>query len=498
MISYIKKYWNEKPLTLIVFIAIFVRMFSVIFSKGFGMHDDHFLVVEIAKAWADGVDSNNWLPGTIENTGPSGHSFFYTGLHYILFCILKFIGITDPQNLMFFVRLIHAIFSLIVVICGYKIAERIHNINSAKTVGILLATLWFMPFLSVRTLVEVACIPFLMISTWMIIKDDKNKWYYLIAGISAGLAMSIRYQSFLFVFGIFLAIFINKRWIESIIFGLFVVISFSLTQIIVDMKLWGYPFAEFLTYVQYNIDNAYNYLTNSWYSYILLILGIIIPPIGFFIFFGFFRMWRKHLILFLPAFIFLAFHSYFPNKQERFILPIIPFVITLGIVGWNQFKDKSNFWMKRKKLLKGFWIFFWALNIILLPIISTMYSKKARVESMIYLSKYKNIKLILTEDSNSENFLMPPLFYLNQWLSTTALTKANYSEKAKYSIDSKDNCPRFVLFFDEKNLTKRVDSLRFCFPQITYETTIHPSFVDEILFKLNHRNTNQTIIIYKI
>ena len=82
----IKRIWNEKPLTLLLFTAFFVRLLSVIFSKGYGMHDDHFLVIEAAKSWADGYDYNNWLP-TANSAAPtpSGHSFFYSGLHFFLF-----------------------------------------------------------------------------------------------------------------------------------------------------------------------------------------------------------------------------------------------------------------------------------------------------------------------------------------------------------------------------------------------------------------------------
>jgi hypothetical protein len=128
-----------------------------------------------------------------------------------------------------------------------------------------------------------------------------------------------------------------------------------------------------------------------------------------------------------------------------------------------------------------------------------MYSKKARVESMVYLSKYENINRILLEDSNSEKFIMPPLFYLNQWVGYYSVTKSNYLDSLKkvLSKEPQENYPKFILFFDQKNLTKRLDSLKTVFPNLAYETTINPGFVDDILYRLNPRNTNQTIIIYK-
>ena len=109
----IKKMWEDKPLLLILLVGGFFRILSVIFSKGYGMHDDHFLVIEAAGSWANGFDYNDWLPnGRFVHPVPSGHSFFYCGLHYFLFRFLKFIGLNDPQGEMYVVRFLHAVLSL--------------------------------------------------------------------------------------------------------------------------------------------------------------------------------------------------------------------------------------------------------------------------------------------------------------------------------------------------------------------------------------------------
>mgnify|MGYP000730876582 FL=1 len=69
----------------IIFSAIAIRLIAVIFSQGYGMHDDHFLIIEASSSWVAGNDYNNWLPWTEGNTGPDGHSFSYVGLNYIYF-----------------------------------------------------------------------------------------------------------------------------------------------------------------------------------------------------------------------------------------------------------------------------------------------------------------------------------------------------------------------------------------------------------------------------
>jgi len=326
----IKRIWNEKPLAFILFTAFFVRLLSVIFSKGYGMHDDHFLVIEASKSWADGFDYNYWLPDKDKpQQTPSGHSFFYSGIHYFLFLFFKLIGITGAQSQMYVIRLLHALLSLVTVYCGYKITAKVAGEKQAKMVGLLLAFFWMMPFMSVRNLVEFVCIVPLMYATWIIIKheDEKRISPYIWAGVFLGIAFSIRFQTVMFAGGIGLALLILKRIREAIAVGVAFLAIAASTQGITDYFIWGQPFIEFQEYVRYNIENAQAYIIQRWYMYLLLIGGVLLPPISLFLFFGFLRSWKKQLLLFLPAFIFLVFHSYFPIKQERFFFPLLPFTL---------------------------------------------------------------------------------------------------------------------------------------------------------------------------
>ncbi|MBI4932100.1 MAG: glycosyltransferase family 39 protein [Bacteroidetes bacterium] len=496
--------WEEKPLRLILFSAVFFRLLAVIFSKGYGMHDDHFLVIESAQSWVDNFDYNNWLPSSSSSPQPSGHSWFYCGLHYFLFKGLQVIGIYDPQIKMYIVRLLHALLSLITVILGYRIAQLVSDKHSARMAGILLAVYWFFPNASVRNLVEVACIPFLMISTWMLVRPSRMNFFlhFFLAGIIAGIAFSIRFQSILFVGGLGLALLFQKKWKETVFFGIGALICMASLQGIIDEVIWGHPFMEFKEYVRYNIENAETYFVQQWYMYFGLLLGLLIPPISLFLLFGFFRSWKKHLLLFLPGFIFLAFHCYFPNKQERFILPIIPFVIILGVIGWNDFVKKSEFWNNRKKLLRACWIFFLTLNLLPLLVVSVAYSKKSRVEAMVYLSTKKDFNRLLVEESFRDEFTMPPFFYLRKWYRDGYVQGVT----SVYTIDSLCACiqknssmrPNYVIFFDEENLDNRIKKFKTCFPNIKYETTAESGFLDKLLFWLNPINRNYDAYIYKI
>ena len=498
----LKKYWQEKPLTCIIFLALILRLIAVIFSKGYGMHDDHFLVIEPSQSWVDGKDYNNWLPWSTPNAQPSGHSFFYVGIHYLIFLFFKVIGFTDAQGKMYFIRLLHALLSLVTIYASYKITEKLSNKKTANQVGLMLAGLWFMPFLSVRNLVEVVCIPFMMYALWIIVDDQRKNTLVKIflAGIIIGLGISVRFQTIIFAGGIGLALIFLNRWRDFIYYSAGVLISVMLIQGGIDKFMWGRPFAEMHEYIRYNLANEYSYYVGSWYNYILLILGILIPPVSFFLFFGFFRTWKKHLIIFLPVFLFLAFHSYFPNKQERFILPIVPFIVMLGMIGWNEYLEKSIFWKNRTSLLKSCWIFFTVINFLLLPIITVTYTKKSYVEAMCYLSKYK-IKYLIIEDSNRSSVQMLPYYYASQWPHYFEFSSESKKKTLKKFIDKFENDSiskqAFIIFYNEDNLSKRVDSIKTILPNLKRDTVIQPGFIDKVMHWLNPINKNQIIYIYK-
>lgn len=496
----IVRFYATNPLLTILVIGFLIRMVAVVFSKGYAMMDDHYLIIEQSQQWVDNYDENKWLP-QYGATTPSGHSLFYVGIHYIILLILKYIGIYDAQVKMFIIRFIHALWSLMIVYFGYKIVERLSDSYKAKIAGWLLALLWLFPFLSVRQLVEYACIPFIFWSLWLIISEDKFHFKtFLISGFIGALGVSVRFQISLILVGIVIALLIKKEYKAAVSYSLGTIISFCLVQGLVDFIIWKRPFAEFLEYAKYNIENRYNYFRGNWYNYILLVLGLLLPPVSFMLSWGIVKSFKSYLLFSLPIVIFMLFHMYFPNRQERFILPILPLIIVQGVMGWFDFIEKSEYWKKHTKLHINLWKVFIILNIILLIPLTLTYTKRSYVEAMTYL-KNKPLTNFVIDDKNHESNPIVPRFYLQKWIKyyyVSELHPVKKLEKIKnYLVEHNKPLPNYILFFEEENLSQRVDSIKTVFPDIVLDTIVYPGFVDRVMHFLNKRNKNQTIVIYR-
>jgi hypothetical protein len=490
----LRNYFAENPLKSMLWVAFLLRMIAVVFAKGFGMFDDHFLIIESSQSWVDGADYNNWLPWNQVNPYPTGHSLFYSGIHYILFSIMKFIGIENPDIKMFIVRFLHAIYSLLIISLTYKITLKLSNPKSANIVGWLLVFAWFMPWLSVRNLVEIVSIPPMLAGVWLIIRNDNHDFKkYFWAGFIIAISFSIRFQAILFIGGVGLVLLFKRPIKWAFVFGLGALVSIFVIQGGIDMFIWHRPFAEFQSYVEYNLSHSGEYPNGAWYNYILLLVAFFVPPYGLMLLAGFLKPKKEWMLLFVPTLVFFAFHSYFPNKQERFIFPILPMYLSLAIMGWNSLLDgklNNKFW---KRFTQISFAFFLIVNFIVLPYITTSYYKRSRVEAMLYFYGKKELKSIAIDGTNKNGAQLLPRFYSgNNW---DAKFRELNSIKSYSNININDSI-EYVLFFAQDDLQQRINKVEERIGPIHKEFVALPSSMDRLLQKMNPHNANDTIFIY--
>ncbi len=514
------------PLHTIMVAAFVARLLAVFFAPGYMMHDDHFLTIEPAASWADGKNFNNWLPGIgNSNAHPEPISFFYLGFLYVFFRAFHFFGIENPETQMVLIRLIHAAYSLLTIYFSYKITERVSNKKNAIQVGWLLAFIAILPNFSVRNLVELVCMPPLLAGIWLIIRhvplhafrlgpielqapvvneEKKTPWLMLLlAAFIMGLAVGVRFQTGLFVAMVGAVLLIQHSFLAAFLFGLVSFFAFFITQID-DVLLWGgQPFQHLQGYFEYNKKNALNY-PGSPLAYLSFISIFILPPVSVFLTIGFFKQWRKLSIIVIPTLAFLLFHILYPNKQERFILPALPFFVMAGVVGWNKLLEKKKFgaWHTWS------WRFFWTLNSVAMLVLCFTFSKQSRVESMTYLHDRGDCNNFILEFTHSETGAMMPQFYSGNWTTYYYFKKGDSVEgilrNAEHEAEITANAlmpralPNYILFYDDVMLDERVAKMKSYYPTLLYCSTIESGWFDGLLHRLNPKNTLEKIQVYTI
>jgi hypothetical protein len=357
-----------KWLRRVLLAAAVVRLIAAVFSEGYIMSDDHFLAVEPVSSWVHGENYHNWYPNAYNETDhaqPFSYAYYFLNFVILKFCAL--IGIANPFIQAFVLRLVHAALSLWGVYLFVKLAERL-----ISSVTWRMYAIWFWVFggvvtvFSVHQLVETACIPFVLLAYLYVLKyfERERMSAIIIASLAFSVSVGMRYQLVFFplTFGLYLLW--KRKWSGAVLFGIFFTLGFALTQID-NLLFWHKPiYQHLLDYQSYNATHFADYPSNV-FSYFALISYYIFPVVtGVFIY----CILRKKvapqvlsegpaegalqglsegsakgalqgpaegasqvICIFLGTVLFIGFHLLFPNRQERFLLPAVPFVLLLMI-----------------------------------------------------------------------------------------------------------------------------------------------------------------------
>jgi hypothetical protein len=260
-------------------------------------------------------------------------------------------------------RLAHAALSLWGVYLFVKLAERL-----IASVQWRMYAIWFWVFggvvtvFSVHQLVETACIPFVLLAYLYVLKyfERERMGTLIIAALAFSFSVGMRYQLVFFPLTLGLYLLWKRKWSGAMLFGIFFTLGFALTQID-NLLFWHKPiYQHLLDYQSYNATHFSDYPSNV-FSYFALISYYIFPVVtGVFIY----AVLKKKVALqgsskgalqglsegsakgalqgsaegasqviciFLGTVVFIGFHLLFPNRQERFLLPVVPFVLLLMI-----------------------------------------------------------------------------------------------------------------------------------------------------------------------
>lgn len=501
-IKKMKKYLDNLNLSQVLGIALIVRLIAAIFSQGWGMHDDHYLVVEVAGAWAKGVDVANWFVSDF-SVNTSGRSIFYPGIHYAIFSFLKSIGLESPTGQMYIVRIIHALYSLLVVFYGYKLTLlAVDNKKIAIRVALILSLLWCMPWISIRTFAEFVSVPPMMGASYLTLKAIKEKnirwWTFIKVGILLSIAFSIRYQSGAFSIGFVVGLLIWKQYRAALIVIVAALAWFLPVHGLGDYYATTIPFGKIIFYIKYNLEFAGDYITQPWYQYLFVVPVFLVPPVGVFLFYGTFKKFKEGGPAIMGVIFFFVLHSILKGKQERFMFTILPFFIVYGYLGWLDVREKIKT-IKWQKIEKGVWTFCIVINFIALPFITTWYSKKARVESMAWFYGKSDVSGVIVANDTRGSVASSPRFYSNQLFPIFRYQNKLNFEKFCDSMQKKS--PNYILLEKkpgEETVERSKKWAKELNASLEFKTEILGSWIDRAHYKLNKIVKNDEYDIYRI
>ena len=486
MIGYCRKH----PFLTVMLVAIVLRALAVIMSKGFMASDDHYETVNVAYVWlVYGLWSDTGLLtwGGLVEREISRFPLYTLSLYGVMKTYLAF-GVESLDKMMYGIRAVHALLSLVTVGCAYKITERVTRSKDwALIAGLVAAAHAAMPFLSVRNLIEMVSGHFWLLSIFLIYRyqsGGKDRTLFL-AGLAAGLAWMIRFELAFAVLPVpFLLWYERKRLRHAFVYSS-AVLSMLLLSGVVDLYLIGSFAASTVSHIRQVVTERPPYMTHL-FIYPAVLLAFFLPPLSPLAFYlaGIRQFWVRHRVLFFSSLVFILAHSLSPSRQERYMIPIVPALVVLLVLAFWWHWSKGGYFFRHKRFLFGLLGTAVVINLLALLPLTINYGHKGMVEPLVRIERSgENTGVVFV--SPEEGRIYPDFYggfgglrrgYIHDWADQSFLEESHRKQPFTYFIiylPSGDDMPRYL------------DALSSHFGPLEEWLHVRPSSIDFLLHRLN-------------
>lgn len=257
-------------------------------------------------------------------------------------------GIESPFNQYHFVIIFWGLIGFALSAWAAILLFRPKSENLAK-VGILILALHFAaPGLLTRPMFESLAAPWMAFScAFAVLYDENKKLRDLLAGVfCVSMAFTLRQQTGLCALVFMVLPLLHKQWKQFVLAGAMGLLLFILSGV-PDIFLRGSFHHSLRALADYNFKYGADYGTRPWYFFFpLIFVCMMIPwliakyPPGFLK--NYFQRYRS---LFIILGLFIALHSMFANKFERFLISMIPVMLFLMVPFVTYFIEN---WAQRK------------------------------------------------------------------------------------------------------------------------------------------------------
>jgi hypothetical protein len=413
--------------------------------------------------------------------------------------VTRGMGIHDPGVEMLLVRLVQAAYSLLVVYFVYRLLERPLGRESAMLGGLLAAAFFAMPVTAVHQLEESVCQVPLLAACWWWQRSESAIGYRLsaiwsaLAGVALGTALILRFPLIGFVVAFVIMVLLRRppiTWQNKLAFlgGVALIVILQGYSNAVINHQWGYSFIQRLgpmLHPQRMAIEADGYPSSPPWHYALTLLGAFIPPVSILLLAAAVKGGRQFPLLGIATLVFLVSHSLIANKQERFLLPIVPGLFILIVAGLPWLAAR----IARPAMYRGVWWYFWIVNAVLLVVVTFSFAKKDRVAPLLYVYRRHDATGVVIAQYD-QSFHVPE-YYLGKPMPRLVLLGRRDETN---SVAGPFN---YVILYSDNPEADRPLLAAVLKKDLRLLTLITPSLADRLAHAINPRhNKARTALVY--
>ncbi len=498
------RFLRDHPLLSVLLVAGLLRLIAVLFSRGYMASDDHYETIMVAYNWlVYGFFSDDgqllWRDQVIREI--TRFPLYTMGLHAVMRCYYL-CGVDSLDTMMYGVRAAHALLSLISVWAVYRIVELVtKSAKWAVAAGLIIAAQGLMPFLSVRALIEVVGGHFLILAVYLIYRYryfDKDTRLLFWAGVLTGLAWMIRFQIALAVLPVPLILWWDGRRLKPPLQYCAGIAVMILASGLAEYFFLGEPFVSTVNLLSGFFQKGEAMYHTSDFIYAGVLVGFFIPPFSL-IAFGLCAVrgfWREHKLLIVMTLSFVLLHTVLTNRQERFMIPIIPVVTVMLMLALHQHYKAGGWFFRWKALYIPVIGLSLIVNLFLLGVFTANYGHKGLVEPLVRMERVNpRPRAVFVSPERGQIY---PYYYAGAQPIRRLWIK-KWPDLAAYEPDPARQ-DYFCLYAPhEADLSRYVDSLELHVGSVREEFHVGPSTVDWLLNKINPKyNPTHEVWVYRL
>ena len=257
-------------------------------------------------------------------------------VHFWLARLALALGVVHPVAQLRFNLLVLGLFAFALMAwAGHQLfaGEDEPDRRQHRTMFALLLGFYFLsPVVFTRPMIESLAAPWVLVAaaTAALYFKGGRSWWLVAAVASVTIAATMRPQAGVIVLALPVLIALRRKWSDLVVFGAACALGFVATGLL-DQALTGGFHQSLRSYIRFNASTASTFGVGPWYRFVVLFLGLSLPPVFLSRYRG--LDWRRGYWPLLPVVlmfgVFLVAHSVVPHKEERFAIPALPLFFVL-------------------------------------------------------------------------------------------------------------------------------------------------------------------------